>query len=436
LEKHVVTNRLGGRLHRLWGAVAVALLLIAVGTAAAMDDYRQLTVPARAATNPDLKPTFESTAGARADALAQETKPGVALAEAGLASMNASPPPLADDPWSDTRRVAPYVEAIEPSGEAASVTSPIVARFSQPMARASVEKSFAISPPVHGDLVWLDEFTIRFQPLKFAHGQVYEVRMRGQSLRGVPLVRQGPWHFTTVSGPPLVLAPGPSAIRVPVLMYHYIRVNPNPYDRLGYNLSVTPADFATQMDWLARNGYHPITFAELHGYLNGQKGLPSRPVILTFDDGYADFYTTALPVLRAHDFNAVAYVVSGFVGRPGYMTAAQVVEADRSGIEIGAHTVDHADLAKQSPDGLRYQLTVSKNSLEQLLGHPVLSLCYPSGKFNSTVAAAAENAGYRDATTTRWGSFRSLAGRYIWDRLRISGGETLDQFARELASQS
>ena len=159
-------------------------------------------------------------------------------------------------------------------------------------------------------------------------------------------------------------------------------------------------------------------------------------MILSFDDGYADFYTTALPVLRAHDFSAVAYIVSGFVGRPGYMNAAQVLEADRSGIEIGAHTVDHADLSRQSADGLRYQLTASKTSLEQLLGHPVLSLCYPSGRFNSTVAAAAENAGYRDATTTRWGSMRTLASRYIWDRLRISGGERLDQFVKDLTSQS
>jgi peptidoglycan/xylan/chitin deacetylase (PgdA/CDA1 family) len=219
-------------------------------------------------------------------------------------------------------------------------------------------------------------------------------------------------------------------------MYHYIRVNPSPSDRLGYNLSVTPADFAAQMDWLANNGYHPITFAELHSYLNGQRGLPSRPVILTFDDGYSDFFTTALPILRAHDFSAVAYVVSGFMGRSGYMTAAQVLEADRSGIEIGAHTVDHVDLARQSSAGVHFQLTASKTTLEGLLGHPVLSLCYPSGRFNSTVISAAANAGYRDATTTRWGSLRTLSNRYVWDRLRINGGESLSQFARDVASQS
>ena len=403
-----------------------------------MDDYRPLAGPAGAAADAGPRPSNQARAALRDDVITQDSvaKPGVDLAEAGMATAKAIPPPPIEEASTDTRRVAPYLEAFEPSGDGAPVTAPVVARFSQPMARASVEESFVISPQVHGDLVWLDDFTLRFQPIKFAHAQVYEVRMRGLSVRGVPLTRQGPWQFTTVAGPPLVMAPGPGAIRVPILMYHYIRVNPVPYDRLGFNLSVTPTDFAAQMDWLARNGYHPITFTELHGYLNGQQGLPSRPVILTFDDGYADFYTTALPILRAHDFNAVAYVVSGFIGRPGYMTAAQVVEADRSGVEIGAHTVDHADLVKQSPDGLHYQLTASKAALEQLLGHSVLSLCYPSGRFNPTVAAAAENAGYSDATTTRWGSVRNLASRYIWDRLRISGGERLDQFARDLASQS
>ena len=431
-----MTNSLFGRLNHTWGAVAAGALLIAVGSAAAIDDYRPLSVPA-SAVNQDPRPSQQAQAVARDGVLAQDAgaKLGAPLAQAGLAAAKPTPPPPAEDP-AIPGRVAPYLETVEPSGDGAPVTAPIVARFSQPMARASVEKSFVISPAVHGDLAWLDDFTLRFQPIKFAHGQTYEIRMRGQSVRGVPLARQGPWHFTTVAGPSLVLPPGPSSIRVPVLMYHYIRVNPVPYDRLGFNLSVTPADFAAQMDWLARNGYHPITFTELSAYLNGQHGLPSRPVILTFDDGYADFYTTALPILRAHDFSAVAYVVSGFVGWPGYMNAAQVVEADRSGVEIGAHTVDHADLARQSPDGLRYQLTASKAALEQMVGHPVLSLCYPSGRFTPAVAAAAENAGYRDATTTRWGSLRTLGSRYVWDRLRINGGEKLDQFARDLASQS
>ena len=230
------------------------------------------------------------------------------------------------------------------------------------------------------------------------------------------------------------MSPGASSVKVPILTYHYIRVNPDARDRMGLALSVTPADFAAQMDWLARNGYHTVTTEDLHAYLNGRRGLPSKPVILTFDDGYADFYTAALPILRSHDFQADLYVVSGFVGRPGYVTAAQVRESDRSGIEIGSHTVNHADLARTSADGVRAEDVDSKRYLETLLGHPIYSFCYPSGKFTGAVAYQVSAAGYHDATTTMAGYWHSLADRYVWTRLRISGGESLPQFAAAVAN--
>jgi peptidoglycan/xylan/chitin deacetylase (PgdA/CDA1 family) len=237
------------------------------------------------------------------------------------------------------------------------------------------------------------------------------------------------WSFTTTAQPPNMLPPGPHAINVPILTYHYIRVNPDRNDRLGFALSVTPGDFAAQMDWLAQSGYHPITTEDLFAYLAGAQSLPSKPVILTFDDGYADFYTTALPILRSHDFRGVAYVVSGFVGTSGYMTAAQVREADRSGIEIGSHTVSHANLASLSAAAVRTQLVQSKSFLESVVEHPVVSFCYPSGKYTAAVASAVADAGFHDATTTRYGYSYTLANRYVWSRLRVSGGEPLEAFA-------
>jgi peptidoglycan/xylan/chitin deacetylase (PgdA/CDA1 family) len=300
------------------------------------------------------------------------------------------------------------------------------------MSRRTVERSFNLRPHVEGQLSWVDDFTIRFQPVRLARGVSYELQVDGRSAAGVPLAGQRVWRFATNPGPPMTMGPGPANVRVPILMYHYIRVNPDPRDTLGFNLSVTPPDFAAQMDWLAANGYHPITFRDLHAYLGGTASLPSRPVILTFDDGYADFYTTALPVLIRHDFKAVSYVVSGFIGRPGYMNAAQVREADHADIEIGSHTVDHADLTRQPIDGLRFELANSKRSLEQLLQHDVLSFCYPSGQFNPVVMAAVQDAGYWNATTTRLGLIRSLDGRFLWGRLRVSGGESLPLFAGDV----
>jgi len=225
---------------------------------------------------------------------------------------------------------------------------------------------------------------------------------------------------------------GRPAIRVPILMYHYIRVNPDPRDRLGFDLSVTPSDFAQQMDWLAANGYHPIDFDDLRGYLLGPGGLPERPVVLTFDDGYRDLYTTAYPILRAHGFKAVAYVVSGFVNRSENVTAEQVLEMDANGIQIGAHTVSHADLTRLSGAGLWHEVFDARVALEALIGHAVLDFCYPSGRVDDAVVQAVQAAGYLTATTTQPGLVHAAGDRYLWTRVRVSGGEPLGQLVADL----
>ena len=226
---------------------------------------------------------------------------------------------------------------------------------------------------------------------------------------------------------------GKASIQVPILMYHYIRVNPDPRDKMGYNLSVTPEDFRAQMDWLADNGWHPITMTTLRTYYDGTP-LPSKPVVLTFDDGYLDFYTTAFPILQAHHFPAVSYVVSGFVGMPGrYVTAAQIQEMDRAGIEIGAHTVSHANLARLSTDSLRHEVMDSKSVLEGLIGHTVWDFCYPSGSFDARVVQMVADQGFQSATTTAENVNHSSADRFTWGRTRVSGGESLEDFAKALA---
>lgn len=240
-----------------------------------------------------------------------------------------------------------------------------------------------------------------------------------------------------LSGPPTAVAQVPAGradLRVPILMYHYIRNNPDPRDSMGFNLSVTPADFSAQMDWLAAGGYHPIDFNDLRAYWQAGQPLPSKPLIITLDDGYADLYTNAYPILRAHDFKAVAYVVSGFLGSRQNVSAAQIQELDRNGVEIGAHTFSHADLTKVSPAELQRQLVDSKVSLEQILGRPVLDFCYPAGQFNPRVVAAVQAAGYDTATTTQTGVLHGQADRLTWSRVRVSGGESIERLAADLGA--
>lgn len=226
--------------------------------------------------------------------------------------------------------------------------------------------------------------------------------------------------------------PGRPSVRVPILEYHYIRVNPDPHDRLGYNLSVTPADFSEQMDWLRASGYHPIDLGDLRAYFQERRALPSRPVVLTFDDGYDDFYTTAFPILQAHEFKAVSYVVPGFLDHQRYMTSAQVRTIDGAGVEVAAHTMHHVDLTMASPSQLAVEVQGSRRALEQLVGHPVLDFCYPSGKFDNAVVGATGQAGFQSATTEQPGTGHGWADRLTWPRVRVNGGERMDQFVASL----
>jgi peptidoglycan/xylan/chitin deacetylase (PgdA/CDA1 family) len=411
-----------GHAGQVAASALVAAVLIGAGLTG-LDGQRVSGVAAGALTQPDGRRTMPT--------------PTVSWSAPAPAVTESLPAPIARvDDVAHAVRVAPHLDAVEPKTAEVPTHATIVMAFSQRMNQQTVEASFLIQPAVEGRFVWSDDYTLRFEPFLLAYATSYQVQVGGRSVVGAQLSGSRWWSFTTVARPPDAMAPGPTSINVPILTYHYIRVNPDRNDRLGFALSVTPSDFAAQMDWLAQNGYHTITTADLYTYLNKYGGLPSKPVILTFDDGYADFYTTALPILRSHGFVAVSYVVSGFVGWPGYMTSAQIREADRSGMEIGSHTVNHPNLANMSAAAVWSQLTQSKQFLEQVLGHPVLSFCYPSGKYTSAVAAAVAAAGFQDATTTRSGYTYTLANRYIWSRLRVSGGEPLDQFAAAVRAAS
>jgi len=260
-----------------------------------------------------------------------------------------------------------------------------------------------------------------------------------QASQSAALERQAPFGMAAGSDHEFflthtrVIPIGRRSISVPILMYHYIRPAPSTRrDLLGFNLTVTPANFIAHMDWLASHGHHPVDFNDLRDYFARRAPLPSKPVVITFDDGYRDLYTTAYPILRTYGFKAVAYIVTSFVGQPRYVTAAQVVEMDRNGIEIASHTVDHADLARTSVYWATYELRASRAWLQQLVGHPVVDFAYPSGKFNASVVAALPATGYDTAVTEIGGAVHSRADRYTWTRVRVGGGESMSDFIHDL----
>ncbi len=220
---------------------------------------------------------------------------------------------------------------------------------------------------------------------------------------------------------------------IPVLMYHYVRVVTDKSDTIGINLSVTPANFAAQMKYLADNGYTTLTMREVHAILAGAQPLPPKAIALTFDDGYRDFYTAAWPVLRQYNFKATNYVITNVIGEEQYLTWPMLQELDTSGlIEIGAHTRSHPDLRGLGKDKRWDEIIGSKAILEEGLGHPIASLCYPSGFYNADTMADVKRAGYLTAVTTAYGTKQNLQNAFELPRVRVNGPDPLSAWASKL----
>jgi peptidoglycan/xylan/chitin deacetylase (PgdA/CDA1 family) len=228
-------------------------------------------------------------------------------------------------------------------------------------------------------------------------------------------------------------APASRIVRVPILMYHYIRVNPNPHDKVGADLSVPPEQFALQMQMLASNGFHTITVDDLVAAISDGGPLPYHPIILTFDDGYEDFYTAAYPVLKRYGFMADSFIITGRAGYKGYLTWDQMRQMQAGGlVQFESHTVDHVEMNHISLARAQHELVDSKATLEQELGRRVDIFCYPSGRYNAQVEALLPRDGYIAGVSTRAGAVHNSAELQALSRVRIHGRDTLKDFARKV----
>jgi peptidoglycan/xylan/chitin deacetylase (PgdA/CDA1 family) len=237
---------------------------------------------------------------------------------------------------------------------------------------------------------------------------------------------------TPVPSPTRAFASAAPGAGVPILMYHYIRVNPDPNDQIGYGLSVTPEAFKAEMEFLAARGYRAIAMRDLEPYVATGRTPPEKTVVLTFDDGYRDFYTEAFPLLKKLGFGATLYMITDLIDNNRYLTADMLRELSAAGIEVGSHSASHADMPSLRPDRLRHELVDSRAILEGIVGRPVVAFCYPSGRYSASVRQAVQAAGYTTSVTVEPGIFHGKEERFTIPRVRIYGGMGLGQYARSL----
>ena len=231
---------------------------------------------------------------------------------------------------------------------------------------------------------------------------------------------------------PAIYIPAQSgrSVRVPILMYHYIGNSPKEQNR--QTLEVAPEKLEEQMKYLSEQGYSTITFETLYDGLKGG-GLPSKPIIVTFDDAYIDFYFNAYPILRRFNIHATQFIPTGLVGGSYYLTWGQIKEMQSSGlISFEAHSIHHLNLNSLSDGQILEEINQSKKTLEENLGVPIRFMAYPYGLANERVQNLVKKAGFAGSAGTWASTTQSEGTLFNIPRIRIGGQYSLEDFKRHL----
>jgi peptidoglycan/xylan/chitin deacetylase (PgdA/CDA1 family) len=226
----------------------------------------------------------------------------------------------------------------------------------------------------------------------------------------------------------------PGNATVPILMYHVI--NPPPASAPYPGLYVPGSEFAAQVQALKAAGWHAVTMDQLRA--NWTRGVPlgpGKPIVLSFDNGYASQYTNAMPVLRRLGWVGVENIqLSGLPPSQGGLTDTQVRGLLAAGWELDTQGISHADLIRLDSTGLHYQIATARQLLRQRYGVPVNWFCYPSGHYDSTVIAAVQAAGFAGSTTVVPGWANRSQDPYRLPRLRVLGGTSPSALLAQIAA--
>ena len=218
-------------------------------------------------------------------------------------------------------------------------------------------------------------------------------------------------------------------VRFGILMYHHI-------DDKNKRLSVRSENLDKQIKYLLDNGYHFIKLSEAFKAFASSTTSTypfDKTLVLTFDDGYRDFYLNAYPVLKKYNVPAGLYVINQDIGKRGNVTWDMIKQIHSEGlVEIGVHTINHLPLGKLKPETAYFQMAKSKELLEAGLNDKIDTIVYPFGSFNENVKKQAQSIGFIGAASVYFGQRPSGTDLYSWRRTMITNSDIGPLLLRKL----
>ncbi len=208
-------------------------------------------------------------------------------------------------------------------------------------------------------------------------------------------------------------------VKLPIIMYHYIEYVQDQGDLIRKKLDITPANLEAQLKSLKEANYITYFVKDVPKLLVDKNMRSGKDVILTFDDGYEDFYTDALPILKKYQMKATIYIVNHFIDKKGYLNKSQIREIIDSGlVEIGSHTLDHMYLKKSPESFAKKEIFESKKGIEDEFGITVETFAYPYGAFTKEVTEIVREASFSAAVSVIPGVFQSEDNLFYLNRIR------------------
>ena len=205
-------------------------------------------------------------------------------------------------------------------------------------------------------------------------------------------------------------------VRIPILMYHSI-CNDDPNN----SLMIPTEMFAEQMEWLRENNFTAMSMDDVIEAMNTGK-VPKRPVLITFDDGYADNYINAFPELKNNNLKGTFFIISDTITEEGgyYMSTSMLKEMKEAGMEIENHTANHLELNNLSREDAIDSIKRGQEFLRSVIGSNGNYLCYPVGRYSDETIEIQKELGIKAALTTQGGISSIADGKYELKRIRIS----------------
>ena len=210
-----------------------------------------------------------------------------------------------------------------------------------------------------------------------------------------------------------------SKIKIPILMYHYVEYVKDDGDLIRKKLDIVPSLFEAHLQTLRKANYETYFVKDIPDILDGTIHYSTQSAILTFDDGYEDFYTDVFPLLKKYHMRATIYVIYDYIGRKGFLNEEQIKTlAESDLIEIGSHTLDHIYLKQAPKDYADKQIIESKKKFEEKFGIKIYTFAYPYGAFNNDNIASVQKAGYTAAVSVISGEMQSKDNLFYLNRIR------------------